>query len=154
MFAMNTSPVWTGDYRGIPGIRMWLNNLGSTTLHLRLLLADFAQLGMPAHIALSAEAVVLEPGSGWSPVVFPIGPASLVSGGFGTVDGALANADVLRIFHNPEPTFPGPMQGGIPDIEGVLGIDNIATAVPEPSTAALLLAGIAAAGALGRKWVR
>jgi hypothetical protein len=56
----------------------------------------------------------------------------------GTVNGALANVDDFRIFHNPDPAFPGPPIGP-PRVEALLGVDNI-RAVPEP-TAVLLLAG-------------
>jgi hypothetical protein len=58
-----------------------------------------------------------------------------VSAGFGNVTGALAGVDILRIIHNPDPTFAGPGVG-IPPVNAVLGVDNItaAAAIPEPAT--------------------
>jgi hypothetical protein len=69
------------------------------------------------------------------------------------VAGALGDVNELRLFHNPAPAFGGPGVGA-PPVTAVLGVDNI-QAVPEPSTLALLGAGLlAAAGAARRKLFR
>jgi hypothetical protein len=74
-------------------------------------------------------------------VLFPIQPNDLVAYQFGTVAGALSGADTLRIFHNPNPTFPGP-GAGIPPVTAVLGVDNITAVVPEPGVIGLVGAGL------------
>ena len=139
---------WTGDFRaaGITAISMDVNNFGPEELVLRLLFEDFDAPGPPANIALTLADIVVPAGSGWMSVVFDLSPANLMAGGFGTVEGALTDVDVLRIFHNPLAAFPGPGVG-IPMVTTTLGVDNITAvgAVPEPATGALLIGGLAAA---------
>ena len=81
-------------------------------------------------------------------VVFDLAPANLIPGVFGTVEGALTDVGVMRIFHNPAAAFPGPGVG-IPTVTTTLGVDNITAvvdgAIPEPATGALLIGGLAAA---------
>jgi hypothetical protein len=137
--ALNDSQ-WTGDYlaAGVSLIRMNVNNQGPDDLSLRLLFEDFDTLpGPPLNLALSATAVFVPAGSGWTTIEFPISPADLVNDGIGSVTAALSNTDTLRIFHNTAPSFPGPGVG-IPIVVSHLGIDNI-TAVPEPNTILILL---------------
>ena len=114
---------WTGNYlaAGIGLIRMDINNFGPSALSLRLLFEDFDGPGPPVNLALSANAVFVPAGSGWITVDFPITPADLVPETFGTVIGALTSVDTLRIFHNPNPTFPGPGVG-IPAVVVTLGV--------------------------------
>jgi len=59
----------------------------------------------------------------------------------GTADATLASIDTIRIFHNPDPEFPGPGVG-IPVVNTVVGIDNITADVPEPGTFYLLGVGL------------
>ena len=139
---------WTGDYlaAGVTAIRMDVNNFGPETLHLRLLFGDFDGAATPANLALSASAVIVPAGSGWMVVDFPIGLTDLVVDTFGTVMGALSDTDTLRIFHNPDPTFPGP-GAGIPPVTATLGVDNIsaqslASQIPVPPIVLLVLAGL------------
>lgn len=129
---------WGGDYltAGIGTIQMDLNNLGPNDLFIRLLFADPVG-GPPSNIAIT-DALFLPTGSGWVHATFDVRPASLITL-LGTATDALANATELRIFHNPDPDFPGPPIG-IPAIEARLGVDNIA-AVPEPSAIVFLAAG-------------
>ncbi len=143
------SSQWAGDYlsSGVMFIRMDVNNFGPEDLFLRLLVEDFDGPGPPVNLALSAQAVHVPSGSGWMTAYFPITAADLVVDTYGTASGALASVDTLRIFHNPDPTFPGP-GAGIPPVTASLGVDNISTRIPEPST--LLLMGIGLAGL----WVR
>jgi hypothetical protein len=122
---------------------MDVNNFGPEDLHLRLLFEAFSMPGPPDHLALSANAVVVPANSGWTRIQFPITPADLVIDTFGTVTGALTDMDTLRIFHNPDPTFPGPGVG-IPTVNVTLGVDNITALVPEPGTVWLLAGGLLA----------
>ena len=144
--AVLSGPQWTGNYltAGIGAIAMSVNNFGPDELHLRLLVQAFPDQPNvpPDHLALSKDAVVIAAGSGWTNVVFQLNADALISGGFGTVSGALAGVDVIRIFHNIAPTFPGPGAGPAA-VNAVLGVDNIA-AVPEPSTWLLAATGAAA----------
>ena len=98
--------------------------------------------------------MIVPAGSGWNDVVFSLSAANLFAP-FGTVGGALADVDELRLFHNPQPFFGGPNVGAAP-VVATLGIDNIGvvadtTAVPEPSSMLLMLAGL---GAGARKMFR
>lgn len=133
---------WSGNYgsAGVTMITMDLNNFGPDDLYIRLLFEDFAGPGPPVNLALT-DAVFLKAGSGWQKAAFLIGPAALTALS-GTSAGALASADTIRIFHNPDPDFPGP-GAGIPPVNAALGVDNI-TALPEPATGALLAAGLLA----------
>ena len=137
---------WTGDFRaaGITAISMDVNNFGPDDLYLRLFFEDFDGPPPPANLALTVADILVPAGSGWMNVVFDLSPANLIAGGFGTVEGALTDVDVMRIFHNPDPAFPGPGVG-IPRVATTLGVDNITAIVPEPATGVLLLGGLAAA---------
>jgi hypothetical protein len=134
---------WTGNYlaAGVAAITMDVNNLGTTDLFLRLLLAD-PIAGPPNNIVISLAPIVLTAGSGWTNVMFPVIPSALKVL-LGSANGALSNATELRIFHNPDPDFPGPGVG-IPPIVADLGVDNITAVdvVPEPSTAILVGSGV------------
>ncbi len=139
------SAQWAGDYTaaGVLGIRMDVFNFGPSDLYLRLLFEAFGDVPNtpPTDLALTSDAVLVRGGSGWQTAVFPVAAGDLTAV-FGTATGALAGADTLRIFHNPDAAFPGP-GSGIPVVTAVLGVDNITalSAVPEPSSLALLAAG-------------
>lgn len=113
---------WTGDYlaAGIDAIAMDVRNLGATPLALRLQLSDPApgSLVRGDNAAFSTVAVNVPAGGGWTRVAFPVDADSLTAGS-GTVLDALANVTDLRIFHNPNPRFPGPR------IDARLGVDNV-----------------------------
>jgi hypothetical protein len=137
---------WTGDFRdaGITAISMDVNNFGPDDLYLRLFFEDFDGPPPPANLALTVADVFVPANSGWMNVVFDLSAANLLAGAFGTVEGALTDVDVMRIFHNPDPAFPGPGVG-VPVVTTTLGVDNITAIVPEPATGILLIGGLAAA---------
>lgn len=146
------SSQWAGDYlaAGITAIRMDVNNFGPDDVTLRLLFEDFAGPGPPVNLALTLASIFVPAGSGWMTVEFDLSLANLAVETFGSVIGALSNTDTLRIFHNPDPSFPGPGVGP-PAVNVTLGVDNITAmtaAVPEPSTIVLVGIGL---GALMRR---
>lgn len=128
---------WQGDYlaAGINRITLDLNNMGSTDLSLRLWLS-----GPPGAAAVSAAALHLPAGSGWTRASFALGVGALT----GNAAAALAGVQELRLFHGSSATFPGEA------IVAMLGVDNV-TAVPEPAVAWLLLPGLAALYRLRRR---
>lgn len=138
---------WAGDYlaAGVDRIEMWVNNFGSTDLHLRLLAEDPIP-GPPANVAFSADAILVASGSGWRKVAFSLKDADLIAQA-GTVSGALSNATVLRLFHGVADTFPGEVSAG------QLGVDDIRaiSAIPEPGTWTLMIAGLGGIGVLARR---
>jgi hypothetical protein len=122
---------WAGDYTsaGIGGVILDARNLGSTDLHLRLLLED-PGAGPPLNVAIT-DAVIVPAQGGWTTAMFSLDPADLTVL-LGDVMTLLSNTTAMRIIHNPDPTFPPP------EIAAVLGVDNIeavATVTPvEPSS--------------------
>ena len=120
---------WAGNYlqAGVAAITLDVNNLGSTSLALRLVLEG--SLGT----AVTQDVVLLPAAGGWQHASFSLAGA-----------GAAVLGDVLRyrLIHNPDATTLGPV------VLASLGIDNV-SAVPEPGPAPLLAAGLAVLGLLG-----
>lgn len=141
MTGMNLAQ-WTGDYlaAGFNAIALHANNFGPDDLHLRLAFED-PLIGPPTNIAFSTDPIVVPAGSGWVPIAFPIAPAFLTAG-LGTVNAALANTTLLRIYHSVGANFPNPVVP-IPSVSAELGLDNIRV-IPEPSSLLLVAGGLAA----------
>lgn len=134
---------WAGDYSAasITMLTMDVNNFGPSDLSLRLL---FEGGGPPTtDVAWSAAPVVVTAGGGWQRVAFPITVADLVAPAGHDVAEALSSVHTLRLFHGLSSDFPGE------SIVVTMGVDNI-TAVPEPASALLLAAGLAALAARRR----
>ncbi|MEA2553376.1 MAG: hypothetical protein QOJ65_1552 [Fimbriimonadaceae bacterium] len=127
---------WSGDYigGGVTTLTMALNNFGDTELHLRILFEKVAPGSGPTDVAGSTDAFVIAPHSGWVNATFDVTPGALTSL-LGSVDNALSDATVIRLYHNSAgPGFPPG------DIAASLGVDNI-RAVPEPGTLTAFLVG-------------
>jgi hypothetical protein len=130
---------WGGDWlaAGITSIRLNAINLGNTDLQLRFLVED-AMGAPPTNIGISSTPLSLTAGSGWQSLEFPLfGPGGLAPF-LGTVNAALMNTTIVRIYHSP--TFVDQP----PTVVAQLGLDNITAVgrvVPEPSTFLLLAAG-------------
>jgi len=144
LVSFNTGSDWIGDYvsAGVTAILADVNNLGSTSLDIRI------RLDGPGGTFVSAVPVALSPGSGWQPAAFSLDPSDLTGGA--NVLATLAAVSQVRLLHNPAATATGPA------LVGSLGADNLA-AIPEPSTGILLVCG-AGVAALGRwrarlRWV-
>ena len=150
---LNTAQ-WAGDYTasGVTRIRMKVRNFGPEDLYLRLFFEDFELPGPPVNTGLSANAILVAAGGDWTTIIFPITASDLVTAGLGTPAGALADTNTFRIFHNPDPTFPGP-GAGIPTVNALLGVDDIEAleAIPEPATILLIASGLGILALLRRK---
>ncbi len=143
---------WTGDWRaaGIGSLQVDLANFGSNDLYIRFLWAEF-EGPAPVNAAVTGDVAFLPAGSGWQTFTFSLAPSSLV-GLIGTVEGALSNAQELRLFHNPAPIFFGPPSSS-PPVAGALGLDNLTAVavVPEPATVLLLGTGLLGVAAVARR---
>ena len=131
---------WSGNYlaAGVDAITLDIQNLGNTTLQLRLWLA-----GPAGSTALSSTAVVVPAGSGWTQARFAL-DASALTGSVPTALATLADVQQLRLFHSSTAAFPGEA------IAAALGVDNI-SAVPEAPAAWLMVPGLLAIGALRKR---
>lgn len=85
---------WTGNYNaaGVGAITLFANNLGATTLHLRVAIeGNGNRFG-------STTATSLAPGSGWTFVAFDLTGVSLTRlQGSGTLESTLASVSEVRI---------------------------------------------------------
>ncbi len=112
---------WTGNYltADLSGIQMQVNNLGTTSLALRLIFNDQAH----GQTLTTKAPINLAPGSGWSTITFPLDQSNLMGGTFNTV---MASVTEFNLVHSPTIIS---TRSGAPNISAILGVDNI-TAVP------------------------
>ncbi len=134
---------WIGDFtsQGIEQIEMDLRNFGDTDLNIRVVL-----YGSGGGF-VSSESVDLSAGSDWVHGSVSINPSNLIGAGAsnagpaGTdVAATLSNVTQVWLIHNPDAGFPPPV------VVSDIGVDNIAAEVPEPGTAAVLIACVMATG--------
>lgn len=131
---------WTGDLAGagVTGLRLDVRNFGDSDIVLRV------RLEGATGAALSSAGVTLPSASGWTTVELSLEAADLVASG-GDVGSILSDVALVRLFHGPTASFPGPAS------VASLGIDNV-TAVPEPDGRWLSAAGLCVlAGFLGTR---
>ena len=138
--AFNFFGQWSGDYinAGIEQISADVRNFGSNDLNLRLLIASVDGGGAIQSSAIT-DAIFLPTATDWTNVSFSVNPGDLF-GLAGTIDDALSNAAILRIFDNDAASFPGAQQ------VASLSIDNIAaltTPVPLPPAVLLFISACA-----------
>lgn len=142
--AVRNGAQWAGDYTaaGITALTMDIFNFGPSDLSLRLLF----EAGSPTLTdqAWSTVPVLVPGGSGWRSVVFPVTASDLSAAPGSQVADALAGAVAIRLFHGTLPLFPGEA------VVATVGVDNI-TAVPEPDTCAMMLAGLGLLGLAVRR---
>jgi hypothetical protein len=137
---------WSGNYiaAGVVAIAMDVNNTGRNDLSLRLVFETLPPLSPPTNIAFTDDPIFVPAGSGWMHIVFPVTPGALLNNPAipgSTALGALSDATLIRIYHDPADNSPNPFVP-IPAIVAELGVDNIAAlAAPEPSTGVLLVTG-------------
>jgi len=110
---------WTGDWNAanVAGVRMYLNNLGTNAMDIRIALLSGSTW------FVSQTPFALPPASGWQHADFDTGDMTRVSG---TLDLAavLGDVDAFRILHSSTVDFSGDA------IAAVLGVDNV-TALAE-----------------------
>jgi hypothetical protein len=135
---------WSGDYlaAGVSRIQLDVRNFGPEDVVLRLGFFDPVG-GAPTNGAVT-DGVPVFAGGEWQRIEFLTTPATMTTL-FGDVTALMSNVTEVRLFHNPNPTFPGPGLGP-PTVNALVGIDNI-RAVPEPGW------GVAVA-VVGCYWLR
>lgn len=132
---------WTGDFSGagVTAISLDLNNTGATDLTIRLSFRG----STIASDTYTTDGFSLAAGSGWQTAVFDVRASGLDDVLGNDAASALTNIAEMRIVHSPNGGFGGSLNsdGGVPDVVATLHVDNI-TAIPEPSTALLLVGGL------------
>lgn len=126
---------WPGDYvaAGVDAIQVDMANFGASNLEMRAVLFFTASGDWT-----STNTTVIPADGIWRSYTFGLGAGDLTQvGGVGSHAAALASVGRLMFRH--QPGAPAGIGGGVP-IAGTLGIDNI-TAIPEPSSVALLAIG-------------
>jgi hypothetical protein len=137
---------WAGNYAsaGVTSLRFEVENQGANPLALRITL-----FGLESLTAFtSVDEFVLPTQSGWVTAEFVLSDLALVrTRGTDSLAQTLAGVTRLLLRHDPDPVS---APGGHNPVTALLGIDDV-TAVPEPGTGGLVVAGLAALAARGRR---
>jgi hypothetical protein len=142
LIAYNRSQ-WLGDYKtaGVTAIAMDLENLGASTLSMRIAFRDTTANGAPGYV--STVPFSLPADSTWHHAVFSLASSAMtpINSPPISFDTLMAGQELeMRILDSASPSLNGDI------IVSTVGIDNI-TAVPEPGALTLLFfaagAGIA-----------
>ena len=141
---------WAGDYTaaGVQAVGVYLNNLGSTDLQIRLALGNSTAPAVGGTWFSSVQSVSLPAGSGWTFALFPVGSADLQSvQGTATYAELMAGVVTLRILHGDVPQAMGD------NVVATLGVDRV-NALPEPGATAPLGCGLVALALCARARAR
>ena len=148
---LDGSSDWQGDYlaAGVTQISMDVNNFSEGDMMLRL---GFRAGG--DNTVFVTNDVLLPAMSGWTGVVFDLAESNMETTGVSYTD-TFSAVSRMRLIHRVDPNVSsgGPADAGDPVtgptgglVAARLGIDNVrALGVPEPSTLAMLAAGLAVA---------
>lgn len=126
MAVMNRSQ-WTGNYNAVAPVVVIaadLNNLGATTLTVRIGLSD-TETSSPGgngvrYVTAEFSGIELPPGSGWIPASFTLSSCQMSSiGDAGSLTSLLASVAEVRILSSTDPDWSGDR------IEAVMGVDNV-----------------------------
>ncbi len=134
LVVFNRSSQWTGNYvaAGVSTISIDLKNFGTTPLSIRIAVKDGLLLTSSGYATTVAFSLPVD--SQWHHAVFSLDSSALTAIGSPPALGTLLQSvPEVRILHSTSPALVGT------PIVSSLGIDNV-TAVPEPSTAAMLAA--------------
>ena len=151
----NNATQWAGDYlaAGVTSIEMDLNSFSFSPAAGPANPLIYITLTGPGGTWASSTPISLTIAGGWQHASFGITPPDLtyLSGGTNNLNATLSAVTTLLIRHD----YSSPSNPGIhpPHVTAVLGIDNI-TAVPEPSTYAILLGSIVGLMAIIRRRCR
>ncbi len=134
---------WLGNYlaAGVTAIEVDLQNLGPTSLSIRLAFKGSLSMGAPAYLTTAA---VLAPGSGWQHFTFSLLPTNLIPVAGPPAYNTLFSTGLAEVRFINE-IAANNSNGDI--LVGQVGIDNV-RAVPEPAVSVLLAGALLLAGTL------
>ena len=134
---------WSGDFTaaGVTRVSVDLKHVSGPSLTIRL---SFRGPGGVDDTYTTADSILLAPGTGWQTLLFDVSAGGLANVLGSDPAAALADIEQMRIVHSPLGGFGGSAMsdGGVPMLIATLRVDNV-SAVPEPSSALLLAAGLA-----------
>jgi hypothetical protein len=135
---------WTGDFTGINAVSADILNPNTFPITMRLAIRANTTMTEPAWVTTDAAATTLQPGSGWTHIVFQLNSTDMtLTSGSKPFASVLSAVQELRFVDSATASYMGDAFPNVDHTTGSFGVDNI-TAVPEPG--ALILATIALLG--------